>query len=92
MIKDQRFGVYNDDYSSMFGSISNGCLHMESHVEGEGDFPDMEKHYGFSFAETQRLFELISWEELIDLCKKEHASGFEELLENNGICPKTFVI
>ncbi len=92
MIEDQRFGVYRNAYSSMFGSIFNGCLTIESNVDGDGAFPDMEKHYSFSFADTQRLFELISFEELIDLCKKEHASGFEEFLDNNGICPKTFVI
>ncbi len=92
MIENQDFGVYRNAYFSMSGSISNGCLHMESHVDGDGDFPDMEKHYSFSFEETQKLFELISMEELISLCRKDHSLGLERFLDNNGICPKTFVI
>ena len=89
---DQKFRIYSSDYSSMSGSISNGCLHLESYIDGDGFFPDMEKHYGFSFADTQKLFEMISLDELFTLCRKDYSFGLETFLENNGICPMTFVI
>ena len=91
-MKDQRFVIYKDTYSALFGDITDGCLHMESDVDEDDMYPASEKHYRFSKEDTARLFSVISLRDFISLCLKRRLSGMEAFLAENGIRPETTII
>ena len=85
---DQFITVYDEPNVHLSGEIKAGCLHLESDVYGD-DY-DSEKHYSFTREETEKLFETITLEEFIALCREKHLIGMEEFLNNAGITYKTF--
>ena len=86
-MQDRSFTIYRDNAGFFFGDITNGCLHLESDVDGDGVFPDMERHYAFSREDTNRLFSLISLADFISLCRKKGLSGLERFLADVGVAP-----
>lgn len=89
IMKDQRFNIYNEQYVHLGGDITDGSLHLESEVYGE-DY-DSEKHYTFSKEETEKLFSIISLEDFIELCRKEHLIGMEQFLADHHVEYGSFV-
>ncbi len=89
-MQNQDFIIYTERDVSLTGRISNGCLHLESYVSGGGY--SSEKYYDLSKSESEKLFELISLEEFIDLCRKEKLIGMEEFFHKNDIQVQTFVL
>ena len=87
-MQDQSFGIYGERYVSLRGDIKDGCLHLESYVYGEEY--DSEKHYTFSKEETDRLFEIVSLDEFIKLCREGYVSGMEAFFNEHGLEPSTF--
>ena len=87
-IKDKEFVIYSDKYVSLTGKIADGCLSLESNVYG--DDHDSEKHYECSKEETEKLFKLISLDDFIKFCQKEHLLGMETFLKENNIEYRTF--
>jgi hypothetical protein len=53
-----------------------------------GDY-DSEQHIDFSKDATEKLFSLISLDEFIVLCRKEHLIGLDKFLNEKGIERKT---
>ena len=53
-----------------------------------GDY-DSEQHIEFSKDATEKLFSLISLDEFIALCRKEHLIGLDKYLNEKGIERKT---
>ena len=84
---DQRFNIYRDDNTSLFGDITEGHLHVESDVDGDDDFPDSEKHCRLSRENTVKLFDVISLSDFIELCRDRGLAGVEAFFEENGIDP-----
>ena len=82
------FTIYSEQNISLTGKIIDGCLSLESNVYG--DEHDSEKHYEFSKEETEKLFNLITKDDFIELCKKKRLIGMEEYLDKNHIEYKTF--
>ena len=82
------FTIYSEQNISLTGKIIDGCLSLESNVYG--DEHDSEKHYEFSKEETEKLFNLITKDDFIELCKKKRLIGMEEFLDKNHIEYKTF--
>lgn len=80
---DKTFSIYNISHVHLNGEIRNGKLHIISEVYGD-DY-DSEKHYELSKEETNRLFSLISLEDFIDYCRKNHVSGMEDLFNSYNI-------
>ena len=87
-IKDKEFVIYSEKYVSLTGKIADGCLSLESNAYG--DDHDSEKHYEFSEEETEKLFKLISIDDFVKLCQKEHLLGMEKFLKDNSIEYRTF--
>ena len=50
---------------------------------------DSEQHIEFSKDATEKLFSLISLDEFIVLCRKEHLIGLDKFLNEKGIERKT---
>ena len=46
--------------------------------------------YDFSKEETEKLFDLISLENFIELCRREHLVGMEKFLGENQISYRSF--
>ena len=91
-MKDQRFVIYKDTYSALFGDITGGCLHIESDLDEDDMYPGSEKHYRFSKEDTARLFSVISLRDFITLCRKKGLMGMDAFLAENGIRPETTII
>lgn len=85
-MKDQAFNIYSERNLSLSGEIREGCLHLTSEVWGDYD---SEQHIDFSKDATEKLFSLISLDEFIALCRKEHLLGLEKFLNEKGIERKT---
>lgn len=88
-MQDQTFTIYKEEYVTLNGSISGGCLELESHVYGDDDFSS-EKRYSFSKTESDKLFQILSLEEFVELCRKERLMGMEAFLEEHGITYKSY--
>ncbi len=86
--EERSFDIYSEQYVSLKGKIKDGCLALESNVYGE-DY-DSEKFYDFSKEETEKLFDLISLENFIELCRREHLVGMEKYLSDNQISYRSF--
>ena len=76
-MKDQRFVIYKEPGCALFGDVTGGCLHLDSDMDEDDCYPASELHYRFSAEDTQRLFCILSLEELIALCKKKRSDGAE---------------
>ena len=83
-MENQFFTIYEQDNTTLRGDITDGCLHLESNVFGDYD---SEQHYSFSKEDTEKLFGMISLEDLIQLCVDEHLYGLDIFLKKNGIKP-----
>ncbi len=90
-MENQHFTISKNDYSSFFGSIIDGCLSLEEDIDGDGNWPDTEKHYSFSEEDTAKLFSIISIDEFIEFCRTHNLSELDRFLELNDIHPRTFV-
>ena len=88
MMEDRKFTVYNDLYVYLGGEIKNGCLELTSEVSGGDEYPDSEKHYIFSREQTEKLFSVISLEDLIESCRKGRLIWLENYLDETGIHPE----
>lgn len=86
---DQEFVVYSERYVYLGGKIVGGKLSLESEVYGD-DY-DSEQHMVFSDEDTKRLFEIISFEDLIELLKEMRLIGFDAFLKEHDIHPQTIV-
>lgn len=86
--EERSFDIYSEQYVSLKGKIKDGCLALESNVYGK-DY-DNEKFYDFSKEETEKLFDLISLENFIELCRREHLVGMEKFLSDNQINYRSF--
>jgi len=89
VMENQEFTIYTEKDICLNGRISEGCLHLESYVSGDGY--SSEKYYDLSKSESDKLFSLISLEEFVELCKKEHLVGVEEFFKKNDIEVQTYV-
>lgn len=63
------YGKYEQNVM-LFGSITNGCLHLESCVYGE--VYDSEKYYDFTAEDTRKLFSIIKFNDFIASCREGH--------------------
>ena len=79
--------MYYDSNVCLYGYIKNGCLKITSEVYGDGY--DSEKHYTFTQEDTNKLFSIVG---VVELCRKEHVLGMEQLLAENDIHPQEFCI
>ena len=91
-MENRKFDIYNHEHTAFFGDLTNGCLHLESDVDGDDDYPGGEKHYSLTREDTERLFSIISLEDFILFCKENGLLKMEEFLQQNGLCPNTTVI
>ena len=91
-MKNQRFHIISNEYSSFFGSIAGGCLSLEEDIDGDGTWSATEKHYDFTKEDTARLLAIISLDGFIELCRAKGTSGMERFLEEHDIRPKTCLI
>ena len=87
-IKDMSFVFYSGSGVYFGGDIRGGCLKLESEVWGDYD---SEGHYDLTKEETEKLFELITPEEFIELGRSERLLGVLEFFEKNGIKYSEFV-
>ncbi len=83
----REFTIYNKEYSTLYGNIEEGCLHLVSNVYGKEY--DSEKFYDFSAEDTKRLFSIIGFTEFVEMCKANDIGWMEKYLDDNGIKPKT---
>ncbi len=88
-MEDKTFEVYRELSCSLNGEIRDGCLHLASEVWGAYD---SEQYINFDKENTDKLFSLISLDDFVMLCKKEHLIGLNKYLDANGIDRKTFTI
>ena len=84
-MKDQGFVIYADRYVYLGGKIEEGCLRLESEVDGGGDFVDSAQYVTLSKEETDKLFTICSLEEFIEIGRKERYGGLLSFLGKNGI-------
>ena len=80
---DHSFNIYGGGNVYLDGEFKEGSLILVSNVFGEED--DSEKTYRLSKEETKRLFEKISFEEFVELCRAKRLEGLEKYLHDNGI-------
>ncbi len=88
ILSDKEFVIYNEQNVTLNGSITNGCLHLESCVYGE-DY-DSEKYYDFTAEDTKKLFSIMKFDDFLSSCREGHLIWMEQFLKDNGIQPKTF--
>lgn len=81
-MEDKKFTIYNESDVYLGGSINNGCLSLLSEVNG--DYTS-EMSYGLTKENTDKLFSIISFDDFVDLCKKESLIGFLEFLDKHSI-------
>ena len=60
-MKDKGFVIYADRYVYLGGSIENGCLKLESEIDGGDDYIDSEQYVFLSREETDKLFRSVPW-------------------------------
>ena len=84
-MKDQGFVIYSERYVYPGGSIENGCLKLESEVDGGEDFIDSDQYITLNKHETDKLFSICSLDEFIEIGRKEHYGGLMSFLRENGI-------
>ena len=89
-MEDRKIAVYREQSVFLDLSIVDGCLRMDSEVFGPSY--DSEAHYTFSKEETEKLFQLISVEDFVELCRKENLHGMERFLKKHRIDYDLFVI
>lgn len=89
-MEDVRISVYHENPVFLDLNIVDGCLRMDSEVFGPSY--DSEAHYNFSKEETEKLFQLISVEDFVELCRKEHLEGMERFLKKHRIDYDLYVI
>ena len=90
-MEDRSFVIYQELFVYLGGEIKDGSLELTSEVYGDDDHPDSEKHYIFSKVQTEKLFSLISLEELIETCRRGRLLWLEAFLRKNGIRPREWV-
>ena len=83
VVNNLKFSCYSDGSVYLGGTVKNGCLNIESEVCG--DSYSSEKYYSFSKKETEKLFSLMTLQELIEMCKRVHVLGMEKFFEENDI-------
>ena len=91
-MEDKKFVVYYERYVFLDGVIKDGCLELISEVIGDEDYPDSEKHYIFTQEQTEKLFSIISLEDLIESCRKGGLIWLEDFLSEKGIKPQECTI
>lgn len=89
-MKDQSINIYSGRYVYFGGEIKDGKLSLVSEVYGD-DY-DSEKHYEFSQEETKKLFEIISVDDFVAMCRKDSLIGFEDFLREHNITCRQAVI
>ncbi len=87
-LSDKEFIIYNEPNVTLCGSITAGCLHLESHVYGD-DY-ESEKHYAFTKADTNKLFSIIKFDRFITSCREQHLMWLEKFLKDNDIQPEVY--
>ena len=70
-----------DQHHDLFGAAQAAGPQQQAQDAGD-----------LSKSESEKLFELISLEEFIDLCRKEKLIGMEEFFHKNDIQVQTFVL
>lgn len=81
-MENKEFELYSNAGVSLTGEITGDCLRLYSEVYGEYD---SEVHYELSKDATDKLFSLLTFEELADLCRKQSLWGFLRFLDENSI-------
>lgn len=90
-MEDRSFVIYQELFVYLGGEIKDGSLELTSEVYGDDDYPDSEKHYVFSKEQTDKLFSLISLEDLFESCRRGRLFWLEAFLRKNGIRPREWV-
>ena len=83
IMKDQRILFCAEPGVYFGGEISDGKLSLVSEVYGDGF--DSERRYVFSQQETTRLFESISVEKFVEMCRQEGVAGLDRYLSEHRI-------
>jgi len=81
--KDQSFSIYSEKHCSLHGKIQDGKLYIDSIVYGYEY--DSEQHIELTKEETEKVFSLITLEELIELGKEDREIGIICFLEEHDI-------
>lgn len=89
-MEDVRISVYHENPVFLDLNIVDGCLRMDSEVYGPPY--DSEAHYVFSKEETEKLFQLITLDDFVAMCRKEHLTGMKRFLKKQSIKYDVFVI
>ena len=79
---DHSFNIYGGGSVYLDGEFSKQKLTLISNVFGD-DY-DSEQTYSFSKEATKKLFETISFEDFIILCKEKRLLGLDEFLHENN--------
>ena len=87
-MEDISIQVYARDHVYLDAIIENDALTVVSNVFGDYS---SEKTYSFSKEQTERLFELIKFEDFIDTLRQRDIEWMEVFLRNNDIKPATHV-
>ncbi len=70
MIDNQTFSIYGGGSVYLDGGIYNGRLFLESEIIGDEDYPDSTVHYSFSKEDTDKLFSIMTLEDLLYSAEK----------------------
>ena len=82
-MKNQKITICVERGYYFGGEIENGKLSLVSEVYGD-DF-ESERRYEFSRQETTRLFEIVSVDGFVEMCKQEGTTGLDMFLQNHHI-------
>ena len=82
-MKDQKISICVERGYYFGGEIENGKLSLVSEVYGD-DF-ESERRYEFSQQETTRLFEIVSVDGFVEMCKQEGTAGLDDFLREQNI-------
>ena len=80
ILDDKYFIIYSDRYVYNDVSLHNGYLEFVSEVEGEDGYHS-ENHIIFSKEDTKKLFTVLTWDEFIQLVKKDDDNKLSEIYE-----------
>jgi hypothetical protein len=82
-MEKERFVIRDDEHVSLTGRIASGCLHLASCIYDEDFESDM--YYDFTKEDTDKLFQVLSFDEFIELCINEGLLGLNEFLKEHDI-------
>ena len=82
-MKDQNISIYCENGVYFGGEIRDGKLSLVSEVYGD-DYSS-ERHYEFSKEQTDKLFEIISVDAFVRMCRKQRVAGLDEFLRKHNI-------